>query len=108
MAARRRNVNRARASRLLMLEALEARYAPAGVLGASLYSLGGEVQVRVLSGVSDNANDLYLVSPGPQRFLASKTQTAPVVVGTFLAGTELVFGDDSVGYNGGFFQTGPG
>lgn len=63
-------------------------------LGARLYSLGEPLSVKVLNPGGDYTSELWLFSPGVPRYLGVTSYMAGSVVeiGTFPAGTELVFG----------------
>jgi hypothetical protein len=63
------------------------------ILGARVFTRGGPVEVVLESNGAAYLNQLFLFEPGPERFLASNRDVGRVVqLGSFPAGTELVFG----------------
>jgi hypothetical protein len=85
--------------------------APAG-LGASLYSLGGEITIDPLPATAGLRSELWIVSP-EVRFIANNERTGsldpvqdPVTIGPYPAGTELIF--EIRVASQGTFQIGPG
>jgi hypothetical protein len=76
------------------------------VLGGQIFATGGAVEVEVLPASAGITSQLWLLEPGPARFIATNRDTRTVVqLGTFPAGTELVFGIRS---GQGEFRMGPG
>src|SRR4030095_8350447 len=69
----------------------EAAECQAGV-GGRLFSNGGELEVEMIASNAGFTIELYLVSPGPRRFLATNRDPGSIVrVGTIPAGVELIF-----------------
>ena len=65
----------------------------AAVIGAQLYSTGGDVTVEVQPATAGYVSELHLFSPSPARFIALNTEVGTTVnLGSFPAGTELIFG----------------
>ncbi len=78
------------------------------VIGASLFSIGGDVQVEILPFSAAFTNELHLFSPGPDRFIGLNTEVGKVVdLGNFPSGEELIFGI-FVQNTGNTFVMGPG
>ena len=78
------------------------------VLGGQLYSLGGDVVVEVLPASAGYTSQLWLFSPDPDIYIATNNNIGYTVnLGSFSAGTELVFGIyvTNTGYT---FSMGPG
>jgi hypothetical protein len=74
----------------VVLLASPASAAP--VLGGQLFGTGGEVTVEVLAPTATFTSELRLCSPGSGQFIALNHDVGTVVnLGTFPAGTELVF-----------------
>ena len=62
-------------------------------VGGHLFSNGGDLEVEMVASQAGFNIDLYLMSPGPQRFVASNRDAGLVVkLGKFPAGVELIFG----------------
>lgn len=62
-------------------------------IGGHLFANGGDVEVEMLARGGDYTIELHLMSPGPQRFIAVNSEVGKIVkLGSFTAGTELVFG----------------
>jgi cysteine-rich repeat protein len=77
------------------------------VVGGLLFASGGAVEVEVLPASAGYVSELHLFSPGPPRFIALSSDVGTVVsLGTFPAGTELIFGIYVRG-PGDTFQMGP-
>ena len=92
---------------------IQARPAPqtaecqSGV-GQQLLATGGEVEVEILPADAGFTIELHLLSPGPDRFIATNKQSGTVVkLGSFPAGVELKFGV-LVRETQKIFQMGPG
>lgn len=89
---------------------LEARAATVCVpgLGGRVFATGALVQIVVQEPFADFTSQIKLFAPGPIRTLASSREVGRVVtLGTFPAGTELVFGI-TVRETGVTFKMGPG
>lgn len=64
-----------------------------GGVGGRLFSNGGQVEVEILPADAGFTSELHLVSPGPDRFIATNRESGRIVsLGNFSAGTELIFG----------------
>src|SRR5688572_3236389 len=64
----------------------------AAVIGAQLYSTGGDVIVEVLPATAGYVSELHLFSPRPDRFITLNTDVGTITnLGSFHAGTELIF-----------------
>jgi len=64
-----------------------------GGIGGRLFSNGGELEVEMLAADAGFTIELYLMSPGPQRLIATNRDAGTVVkLGTVTAGVELIFG----------------
>lgn len=62
-------------------------------IGGRLVSNGGELEVELLAADAGFTIELYLMSPGPQRLIATNRDAGTIVrVGTVPAGVELVLG----------------
>ena len=62
-------------------------------VGQQLFATGGEVEVEILPADAGFTIELHLLSPGPDRFIATNKQSGTVVkLGSFPAGAELKFG----------------
>jgi hypothetical protein len=62
-------------------------------IGGRILSTGGELEVEILPANAGFTMDLNLISPGPQRFLATNRDAGSIVkLGSFPAGVELIFG----------------
>lgn len=62
-------------------------------VGGRLFSTGGELEAELLDSNAGYDIDLYLMSPGPQRFLATNRDPGSIVkLGSFPPGVELIFG----------------
>lgn len=100
-------------STALALPALAATFvvAPAGTEGRIVtVDKTGRVIATFLGNEAGFSNDLYLVQPGGDRFLFNSHTTArgtTIDLGTFTAGTELVFRLHSSGFGGKDYYTGP-
>jgi hypothetical protein len=92
-----------------LIEALEMRTLLTGVLGGQLFALGGDVKVEVEAATAGFVSELHLYSPTNSfGTIALNTEVGKVVdLGTFPAGTELVFGI-FVRNTGNTFKMGPG
>ncbi len=80
----------------------------APILGGQLYSLGGDVVVEVLPASAGYTSQLWLFSPDPDTYIATNNNVGYTVnLGSFSAGTELVFGIyvTNTGYT---YSMGPG
>jgi hypothetical protein len=76
-------------------------------LGGQLFSLGGNVEVKVLPASAGYTSELHLFSPGSDRFIATNRDVGLTVdLGAFPAGVELLFGI-FVRDTGKTFQMGP-
>src|ERR1044071_26362 len=63
-----------------------------GGIGGRLFSNGGAREVEVLAADAVFPIELYLMSPGPQRLIATNRDAGTVVkLGTVTAGVELIF-----------------
>src|ERR1044071_9499199 len=64
-----------------------------GGIGGRLFSTGGQVEVEMLPADAGFTIELHLVSPGPDRLIATNRDAGTVVrLGSFSAGTELILG----------------
>lgn len=82
--------------------------ASSGVIGGQLYATGGNVTVKILSADAGHTSNLYLFSPEPTQFIATNREVGKVVdLGSFQAGTELIFGITDQ-FTGDTFKIGPG
>jgi len=64
-----------------------------GGIGGRLFSNGGELEVEMLAADAGFTIELYLMSPGPQRLIATNRDAGTIVkLGTVPAGVELIFG----------------
>ncbi|WP_417718474.1 VPLPA-CTERM sorting domain-containing protein [Salipiger sp.] len=84
--------------------------APAGTEGLYVVATGGEVTATYEGNSASWSNDLYLVQTSGDVFLFNNHASsvgASVVLGTFAAGTELIF-RLFVNNNGNSYYTGPG
>lgn len=62
-------------------------------VGGRLFSNGGDVEVEILPADAGFTIELNLISPGPQRFVATNRDAGSIVkLGSFPAGAELIFG----------------
>ena len=62
-------------------------------IGGGLFSNGGELEVELLAADAGFTIELYLISPGGQRFLATNHDAGTIVrLGSFPDGVELIFG----------------
>jgi hypothetical protein len=62
-------------------------------VGGRLFSNGGDVEVEIIPANAGFTIELSLVSPIPQRFIATNRDTGTIVkLGSFPAGVELIFG----------------
>lgn len=62
-------------------------------IGGRLFSNGGQLEVEILPSDAGFTIELHLVSPGPDRFIATNREPGSITrLGTFPAGTELIFG----------------
>src|SRR5215213_4806119 len=61
-----------------------------GGLGGRVFSTGAAVEVEILPAEANFTSEIYLYSPGPQRFIGTNKEAGKVVnLGTFPRGTEL-------------------
>ena len=80
----------------------------APIIGGQWFALGGDVTVTVEASSAGYVSELWLYQPGPDIFVALNRNTgATVSLGSFAAGTELVFGI-FVRDTGHTFYMGPG
>src|ERR1041385_6753991 len=64
-----------------------------GGIGGRLFSNGGELEVEMLAADAGFTIELYLMSPGPQRLIATNRDAGTIVkLGTVPAAVELIFG----------------
>lgn len=62
-------------------------------IGGRLFSNGGELEVELLAADAGFTIELYLMSPGPQRLIATNRDAGTILkLGTVPAGVELMFG----------------
>lgn len=62
-------------------------------VGARLFSNGGALEVEMLPADAGFTIELHLMSPGPDRLIATNREPGTIVkLGTFPAGVELIFG----------------
>lgn len=62
-------------------------------IGGRLFSNGGELEVEMLAADAGFTTELYLMSPGPQRLIATNRDAGTIArLGSFQEGVELVFG----------------
>lgn len=62
-------------------------------IGGRLFSNGGELEVELLAADAGFTIELYLMSPGQQRFIATNRDAGTIVkLGTVPAGVELILG----------------
>jgi uncharacterized protein DUF4114/BACON domain-containing protein len=62
-------------------------------VGGRLFATGGELEVEMIASNAGFNLELYLMSPGPQRFVATNRDPGAIVkLGSFPAGAELKFG----------------
>ena len=61
--------------------------------GGRVYATGGEVEAEIIASSAGFNIELYLISPGPQRFVATNRDPGAIVkLGSFSPGAELIFG----------------
>lgn len=61
-------------------------------IGGRIFSNVGEIEVEILEAHAGWTSELHLLSPGPDRFIATNRDWGTIVrLGPFAAGTELVF-----------------
>lgn len=91
---------------MLMLGSVGVAHA-FSVLGGQIYSTGGEINVTVEPSSAGYTHNLWLYSPTAQ-YIAKNYEVGNIVnLGSFAAGTELIFGI-YVNNTGDIFKTGPG